>query len=122
MRIVDSHASLSRLSGFCSRLPLPHARFYSSAPSLITRTLVPAPHVGSIWVLGLNSPANRNAISRVLLSKLGEDVKSLSDGLRFRNPPFDADPPRALVLASDVDGAFSAGADLKERASFSHHE
>ncbi|KAF2144442.1 uncharacterized protein K452DRAFT_222641 [Aplosporella prunicola CBS 121167] len=83
----------------------------SSAQPLVKSTSVPAPHCGSIRILSLNRPEARNAISRALLSELRRHVQDVAaegvDG-----------PTRALVLASDVDTSFCAGADLKERATF----
>lgn len=89
---------------------------YSSAPApAINVTNVPAPHSGSIRILSLNRPAARNAISRQLLTELHHQVNSIqSEG--------DAGPTRALILASEVDTSFCAGADLKERATFTQEE
>ncbi|KAH4221116.1 enoyl-CoA hydratase [Parastagonospora nodorum] len=89
---------------------------YSSAPaSAINVTNVPAPHSGSIRILSLNRPAARNAISRQLLTELHHQVNSIqSEG--------DAGPTRALILASEVDTSFCAGADLKERATFTQED
>ncbi|CAA9965780.1 hypothetical protein CFE70_009168 [Pyrenophora teres f. teres 0-1] len=82
----------------------------ASAPA-INVTNVPAPHCGSIRILSLNRPAARNAISRQLLAELSREVNSiLHEG--------DHGATRALILASDVDSSFCAGADLKERATF----
>ncbi|KAF2252626.1 ClpP/crotonase [Trematosphaeria pertusa] len=85
---------------------------YSTAPSKVLNvTNIPAPHCGSIRILSLNRPAARNAISTELLAELKHQIKSVHDeGSRG--------PTRALILASDVDSSFCAGADLKERASF----
>ncbi|KAH5538198.1 enoyl-CoA hydratase [Parastagonospora nodorum] len=89
---------------------------YSSAPApAINVTNVPAPHSGSIRILSLNRPAARNAISRQLLTELHHQVNSIqSEG--------DAGPTRALILASEVDTSFCAGADLKERATFTQED
>lgn len=89
---------------------------YSTAPSpVINVTSVPAPHSGSIRILSFNRPAARNAISRQLLAELTQQVNSIhSEG--------DAGSTRALILASDVDSSFCAGADLKERATFTQEE
>lgn len=63
----------------------------------------------------MNSPATRNAISRQLLG----DLRSvLSD---FQNRPL-GQMPRAIVLEGIPGVAFSAGADLKERAGMSQEE
>lgn len=76
---------------------------------------IPAPHCGSIRILSLNRPAARNAISRQLLAELSHQVNSIHD-------EGDNGPTRALILASDVDSSFCAGADLKERATFTQEE
>jgi methylglutaconyl-CoA hydratase len=91
------------------------ARCYSIAPSIVQVKSIPAPHCGSIKVLSLNRPAARNAISRQLLSELQHHVEET------HAEPEDG-PTRALILASAVDSAFCAGADLKERATFTEQE
>ncbi|RMZ70323.1 Methylglutaconyl- hydratase mitochondrial [Pyrenophora seminiperda CCB06] len=103
---------------FCrpTRRILAHAlqvRTYATAQApAINITNVPAPHCGSIRILSLNRPAARNAISRQLLAELSQQVNSILD-------EGDNGSTRALILASDVDSSFCAGADLKERATFS---
>lgn len=86
----------------------------SEAPSLSVST-VPAPHCGSIRILSLNRPAARNAISRQLLAELNHQVSSIYD-------EGEGGATRALVLASEVDSSFCAGADLKERATFTQED
>ncbi|KAF2087172.1 ClpP/crotonase [Saccharata proteae CBS 121410] len=81
-------------------------------PSAIKVTSVPAPHCGSIRILSLNRPHARNAISVGLLNELTAEVNSIHE-------EGGAGPTRALILASEVDSSFCAGADLKERAGFS---
>ncbi|KAF2800833.1 ClpP/crotonase [Melanomma pulvis-pyrius CBS 109.77] len=85
---------------------------YSSAPiPVIKVSSVPAPHCGSIRILSLNRPAARNAISRQLLTELNHQIDSIhNEG--------ETGATRALILASEVDASFCAGADLKERAVF----
>ena len=92
------------------------ARRYSSTPNLINSTLIPAPHVGSIVVLALNSPANRNALSEALLTELDSHIRAISAE--------EGEPrgTRALILASDLDSVFCAGADLKERIGMTREE
>lgn len=79
-------------------------------PPLIHVTL-PSPTVGHIHILLLNSPATRNALSTALLASLHTHLDALS-----------ASPPAsslALILASTTPtSTFCAGADLKERATF----
>lgn len=66
-------------------------------------------------MLLLNRPKARNAISRDLLDGLARNVKSIAaEG--------GSGPTRALVIGSNVDSAFCAGADLKERAGMSREE
>ncbi len=104
-----------------SRLSLPlrqvcAARAYSTAQApTVNVTNVPAPHCGSIRILSLNRPAARNAISRQLLAELQQQIRSIHD-------EGDSGATRALILASEVDTSFCAGADLKERATFTQEE
>jgi methylglutaconyl-CoA hydratase len=98
-------------------------RAYSSAPSsLVTTEIFPAPHCGCIKVLSLNRPEARNAISRKLLSDLRAELSSLSLFNPSQGQPANPDSVRALIIASNVPGVFCAGADLKERISFSLEE
>ncbi|KAF9731393.1 hypothetical protein PMIN06_003156 [Paraphaeosphaeria minitans] len=91
-------------------------RAYSSAPSpVLNVTNVPAPHSGSIRILSFNRPAARNAISRQLLAELTHQVNSIHN-------EEGKGATRALILASDVDTSFCAGADLKERATFTQED
>jgi methylglutaconyl-CoA hydratase len=89
---------------------------YSTAQSPVIKvTNVPAPHSGSVRILSLNRPAARNAISRQLLAELSHQVNSIhNEG--------ETGATRALILASEVDTSFCAGADLKERATFTPEE
>jgi methylglutaconyl-CoA hydratase len=91
-------------------------RFYSTpSTSVLLTKSIPAPNCGSIKILSLNRPAARNAISRELLTSLRHEIDTLhaepSDG-----------PTRAVILASAVDTAYCAGADLKERATFTQDD
>ncbi|MBE7182708.1 MAG: hypothetical protein INR71_16125 [Terriglobus roseus] len=63
----------------------------------------------------MNREKSRNAISRQLLAELSHEVTSIHD-------EGEAGSTRALVLASEVDSSFCAGADLKERATFTQQE
>lgn len=78
---------------------------------LVRITNIPAPHAGYIRVLEINRPSARNAISTALLSALAAEVAAI----RFTTGP---GPTRALIIASADDKSFCAGADLKERQSF----
>ncbi|KAF2099974.1 mitochondrial methylglutaconyl-CoA hydratase-like protein [Rhizodiscina lignyota] len=88
---------------------------YSTAPPCIKITSVPAPHSGSIKILSLDRPAARNALSRQLMAELGHEIQSIHDEGEMGST-------RALVLASEVDASFCAGADLKERATFTQED
>ncbi|KAK3671443.1 hypothetical protein LTR78_008721 [Recurvomyces mirabilis] len=86
-------------------------RHATSLSSTIKISSVPAPHTGSIAVLSLNRPKARNALSRQLLSELSGVIEGLhAEGGKGST--------RALILASESDDAFCAGADLKERLTF----
>lgn len=76
---------------------------------------IPAPGAGHIRVLLLNRPDARNALSRKLLDTLEKHV----DDIGAENG---AGATRALILASNVDSSFCAGADLKERVGFTKEE
>ncbi len=102
----------------------------SSAEPLIVVTDLPAPGSGHIRILELNRPAARNAISRGLLAALRaqvDDVAGQYDSqtgheVARSGPRGDENglgPTRALIVASALDACFCAGADLKERRTFS---
>lgn len=88
---------------------------YSTAPSCIKVTSVPAPHSGSIKILSLDRPSSRNALSRQLLAEMSQEVQSVHD-------EGESGSTRALILASESDQSFCAGADLKERATFTQEQ
>lgn len=108
---------------------------------------IPAPILGHICILSLNSPWNRNAISSRLLTALrtelsrisrnqniipndqlatyykdGHDKGSLDKELVKEKGSERLGPTRALIITSDVAGVFSAGADLKERAQMTQEQ
>ncbi|KAJ5103664.1 Methylglutaconyl-CoA hydratase [Penicillium argentinense] len=86
------------------------SRYSTSVDSdIILTQQIPAPGSGHVRVLQLNRPNARNAISRELLENLSTQVSSIA-------AEKGNGPTRALVVASNVDAAFCAGADLKERA------
>ncbi|KAL1957929.1 hypothetical protein VTO42DRAFT_5321 [Malbranchea cinnamomea] len=102
------------------RLTLVHVRRNttlgtSAHGSVINVQQIPAPGSGHVRVLLLNRPEARNAISRQLLNSLSKHVDAIA-------AEAGSGPTRALILASDVDAAFCAGADLKERAKFTREE
>lgn len=93
--------------------------YSTSAPGSLSSTIrlssIPAPHSGDITILSLNRPKARNAISTQLLGELSHVVEQLhAEG--------DRSSTRALIVASESDDAFCAGADLKERLSFTDDE
>lgn len=105
---------------FCRRFVVSQVRTNatvgaSAQGSVINVQQIPAPGAGHIRVLLLNRPEARNAISRQLLDSLAKHVNAIEEEQGNG-------PTRALVLASNVDAAFCAGADLKERAGFSKEE
>jgi methylglutaconyl-CoA hydratase len=80
-------------------------------------------------------PSARNAISRQLLSELRANIDSIAaeyDSNGDEVPPQKTfggaagvdskGPTRAVIIASEVDSCFCAGADLKERAGFTAEE
>lgn len=87
----------------------------ASEDAVIKPQQIPAPGSGHIRVLQLNRPEARNALSRQLVDSLSEHIRSISSEQGNG-------PTRALVLASNVDSAFCAGADLKERANMTSQE
>lgn len=123
------------------RLAPRYARYSTEANTgpLLRVTNLPAPNSGHIRILELNRPAARNAISRGLLSSLreeidavheqydaatGEEIPPASWNKRFGGIAGEDQkgPTRALILASAVDTSFCAGADLKERKTFTQEE
>ncbi|KAI5361632.1 Putative enoyl-CoA hydratase/isomerase, ClpP/crotonase-like domain superfamily [Septoria linicola] len=86
-----------------------------SLSSPVKISSIPAPHTGSITVVSLNRPKARNAISRQLLTELKGVVDQVhSEGGKGNT--------RALILTSESDDAFCAGADLKERLTFTEDD
>lgn len=85
---------------------------------------IPAPHLGHIRILSLNNPKSRNAISRQLLSELRTEIDVVKDQVDNEEARGEVvgEGTRVLILASEVDEAFCAGADLKERKEMSHIE
>ncbi|KZF24709.1 ClpP/crotonase [Xylona heveae TC161] len=82
---------------------------------MVKVTNVDAPYSGSIRILSLNRPKARNALSRELLAQLNSEISAARyDGSKGSL--------KALIIASDVDNCFCAGADLKERQQFTHDE
>lgn len=119
-RLVQRHAGRQRLVGAGAVwLRRATASYSTSSPGSLSSTIrlssIPAPHSGEITVLSLNRPKARNAISTQLLGELSRVVEQLhAEG--------DRSSTRALILASESDDAFCAGADLKERLTFTDDE
>ncbi|KAI6183008.1 hypothetical protein M3Y97_00441500 [Aphelenchoides bicaudatus] len=80
-------------------------RLYSTASPLTLERL--DGEEKGIAVIHLHKPDTKNAISKLMLSKLRHSVEEIK---------FDKSA-RVLILKSDVPGAFCTGADLKERKS-----
>jgi methylglutaconyl-CoA hydratase len=107
------------------RLGCRQVRYSSTEASqspLIVRN-VPAPYFGSIRILSLNRPHARNALSRELLDRLKQEAHDIQVGLNKGKAGNGYEgTPRALILASETDNCFCAGADLKERLKFTQEE
>jgi methylglutaconyl-CoA hydratase len=86
-----------------------------SQPSPIRAETHAAPHSGNIRVLLLDRLETRNALSRQLTSELTRHV----DEIQAEQGTGET---RAVVIASNVDKAFCAGADLKERKDMTQAE
>lgn len=112
-------------------------RCYSSASPLINITDLKAPSSGRIRILSLNRPEARNALSRSLLAEFRAQIDAVSNEYHADGseaPPVSSKllggaagpdgrgPTRALIITSDVDSCFCAGADLKERKGMSQDE
>ncbi|KFX92410.1 hypothetical protein V495_04994 [Pseudogymnoascus sp. VKM F-4514 (FW-929)] len=112
------------------------ARFYSAptGPQILV-TDIPAPSTGRIRILSLNRPSARNAISRSLLADLRAQIDEIAaeyDAEGNEIPlaktyggaagPNERGRTRAVILSSEVETCFCAGADLKERAGMSREE
>lgn len=113
----------------------PVFRTYSTQTPLINAFDIQAPNTGRIRVLSLARPSARNAISRQLLHELRANIDAIAaeydaDGNEVPPPTTyggaagvdQKGPTRALILASEVDSCFCAGADLKERSGFTADE
>lgn len=90
-------------------------RYYSADTSPLIIDHHPAPHSGNIRVLLLDRPANRNALSKRLIADLRRNI----DHIKAENG---VGATRALIIGSANDGAFCAGADLKERKGMTSEE
>lgn len=114
-RLVRVSAPLAHLRATAVPTRLFISRYSTSTEDIIKTQQIPAPGSGHVRVLQLNRPAARNAISRQLLDSLSKQVEAITaEGGNG--------PTRALVIASNADAAFCAGADLKERAGMTQAE
>ena len=98
---------------------LPRRGYSSSSPSTMKIIDHDAPHTGKIRVLLMDQPSNRNALSRKFCADLGEQIELIKSQSSSK---ITKDSIRALVLASNLDNAFCAGADLKERKGMNPQE
>lgn len=83
----------------------------SNRPRLVKVSNTPAPHLGHIRVLTLNSWKERNALSLALLRDLRLEIKSVMAQEKTHDE-LGLGPTRVLIVASELD-VFSAGADFK---------
>ena len=114
--IIQKTAKISRVSSFYSQLIYPNlSRCHSVVASQ------PQPEIqlhqldqekSGIFVISINRPQARNAISVRFLQLFTEAVESLKHDKNAR----------AVIVSSLVPGIFCAGADLKERAKMSPAE
>lgn len=74
-----------------------------------------APHMGQIRVISLNETASMNALSRNMVHELREEIHILRQDAA-------SNFTRVLIIASESDKAFCAGANLKERAQMTQQE
>ncbi|KAF2218427.1 mitochondrial methylglutaconyl-CoA hydratase-like protein [Elsinoe ampelina] len=114
------HLTRTTLRPLLSPRTPPLTRTYSTPtpPSTIKLHSLPAPHSGTIKILSLNRPTARNAISRQLLS----DLSTTIEAIHAEHADNTSGSTRALILASESDACFCAGADLKERLTFTPEE
>lgn len=72
-------------------------------------------HNAIISVINMNDTKAKNALSKKLVYKMMEILQ----GLQYYDEGSEASRVRALILRSNVEGVFCAGANLKERQSMS---
>jgi methylglutaconyl-CoA hydratase len=109
--------SLRRCQALAAQLS---RRPYSSSSSSTMKIIdYDAPHTGKIRVLLMDQPANRNALSRQFCKDFGEQIEVVKSQ---QSAKMSKESIRALILASNLDNAFCAGADLKERKGMSPEE
>ncbi|PNS17223.1 hypothetical protein CAC42_6906 [Sphaceloma murrayae] len=118
MAALRTRMRIANAAGVSRGLRWTQRAWYSAPAPTLKVTSVPAPHSGSIKVLSLNRPTARNALSKQLLSELSHELEAIhaesADGA--------SGSTRAVILASESDACFCAGADLKERLTFTQEE
>lgn len=135
---LDLHPKIMQPRNLFRPSTLPRLiRLYSSQSTpLINITDLQAPSRGRIRIISLARPSARNAISRQFLWELRSHIDAIageydSDGnelppassITFGGAVMDnKGPTRAVIVHSEVDSCFCAGADLKERAGFTSEE
>lgn len=73
-------------------------------------------HSAKISVIHLNDDKSKNALSKKTVYSFLEILN------RFQYEPADSNQVRALILKSDIDGVFCAGANLKERLKMTNNQ
>ena len=81
----------------------------TNTDSILTKTLGKDNNILGLY---LNTPKNRNALSKSLIENLKSNIDKVNT----------SDTIRAVILMSNSPGYFCAGADLKERQSMSELE
>ena len=86
----------------------------SASQSLIVESYK-APNVGAIKVITLNELRTFNALSKSMVAELSDEVETIHEEGTAGNT-------RVLIIRSEAEKAFCAGANLKERAAMSVDE
>ena len=110
----SSRLFLRPSSGLILR-PVQRCAYSIAPPRVVTVQNYGVPSGGLVRVLALNRPEARNAISRQLLDTLRTEVEQI-------HKEAEAGTVKAMILSSVDDSCFCAGADLKERATFTQEE
>ncbi|RPA73235.1 ClpP/crotonase [Ascobolus immersus RN42] len=89
----------------------------STATSTVKFHSIPAPHTGAIGILTLAAPY-KNALSLSIVSDLHATLSTLKFWTSGAYPTDPSSTLRTLIINSDDPSAFCAGANLKERITF----